>query len=157
MYYILRSFVGTEKSTFQYLITSFLCFCPRTFFFNNELELFLWTPCIPNFHKDNLKGYFRLCNLYCLLPSIKQRLYLCLYYIHIRIHPSPKVMADFFQTQKLTWCPHPICTIFGGWIKCMQVLIFCAKNIDFLHQPILHRGSKCGKRNFFQIKFEHHR
>ena len=35
------------------------------------------------------------------------------------IHPSPKVMADFFQTQKLKWCPHPICTIFGGCIKCM--------------------------------------
>ena len=27
----------------------------------------------------------------------------------------------------------------------------------FSHQPVLHRGSKCGKRHFFQIKFEHHR
>ena len=51
------------------------------------------------------------------------------------VHPSPKVMADFFQTQKLTWCPHPICTIFGGCIKCMQafkldggiMLILCLK------------------------------
>ena len=49
------------------------------------------------------------------------------------VHPSPNVMADFFQTQKLTWCPHPICTIFGGCIKYIQVLIFCAKYIDFLH------------------------
>ena len=49
------------------------------------------------------------------------------------IHPSPKVMADFFQTQNLTWCPYPIYTIFGGCIKCMQVFIFCAKYIDFLH------------------------
>ena len=48
-------------------------------------------------------------------------------------HPSPKVMADFFQTQKLTWCPHPICTMFGGCMKCMQVFIFCVKYIDFLH------------------------
>ena len=48
------------------------------------------------------------------------------------IHPSPKVMADFFQTQKSTWCPYSICTIFGGCIKCMQVFIFCAKYIDFL-------------------------
>ena len=47
------------------------------------------------------------------------------------IHPSPKVMADFFQTQKLTWCPHPICTIFGGCIICMQVFILCSKYIDF--------------------------
>ena len=73
------------------------------------------------------------------------------------IHPSPKVMADFFQTQKLTWCPHPICTIFGGCIKCMQMFIFGAKYIDFLHQLFLQGGSKCGKRIFFQIKFEHHR
>ena len=32
----------------------------------------------------------------------------------------------FFQTQKLTWYPLPICTIFGGCIKCMQVFIFFA-------------------------------
>ena len=73
------------------------------------------------------------------------------------IHPSPKVMADFFQKQASTWCPHPICTIFGGCIKCMQVFIFCAKYIDFLHWPVLHGGSKCRKRDVFQIKFEHHR
>ena len=48
------------------------------------------------------------------------------------IHPSPKVMADFFQTQESTWCPYSICTIFGGCIKWMQVFIFCAKYIDFL-------------------------
>ena len=47
-----------------------------------------------------------------------------------KLHPSPKVKADFFQTQKLTWCPYPICTIFGVCIKCMQVFIFCAKYID---------------------------
>ena len=43
------------------------------------------------------------------------------------VHPSPKAMADFFRKQKSTWCPHPICTIFGGCIKCMQVCInpFC--------------------------------
>ena len=51
----------------------------------------------------------------------------------LSVHPSPKVMADFFQTQTLSWCPHPICTIFGGYIKCMQVFIFCAKYIEFLH------------------------
>ena len=50
-----------------------------------------------------------------------------------RLHPSPKVMANFFQTQKLTCCPDPICTIFGGCIKRMQLFIFCAKYIDFLH------------------------
>ena len=59
----------------------------------------------------------------------------------INIHLSPKVMADCFQTQKLTWCPYPICTIFGGRIKCMQVFTFCAKYIDVLHWPVLHRGS----------------
>ena len=48
------------------------------------------------------------------------------------IHPSPKVMADFFQTQKLTWYPYPICAIFGGCIKRMQVFIFFAEYIDFL-------------------------
>ena len=79
------------------------------------------------------------------------------YAITFNIHPWPKIMADFFQTQKLTWCHYPICTIFSGCIKCMQVFIFCAKYIDFLHQPVLHRGSKCGKRHIFQIKFEHHR
>ena len=60
-----------------------------------------------------------------------------------KLHPSPKVMADFFQRQKLPWCPYPICTIFGGFIKHMNVFIFCAKYIDFLNQPVLHRGSKC--------------
>ena len=30
------------------------------------------------------------------------------------LHPSPKVMADFFQAQKLTWCPYPIFTILVG-------------------------------------------
>ena len=30
------------------------------------------------------------------------------------LHPSPKVKADFFQTEKWTWCPHPICTILMG-------------------------------------------
>ena len=74
-----------------------------------------------------------------------------------KLHPSPKVMADFFQRQKLPWCPYPICTICGGFIKHMNVFIFCAKYIDFLNQPVLHRGSKCGKRHSFQIKFEHHR
>ena len=49
------------------------------------------------------------------------------------IHPSPKVMANFFQTQKLSWYPHQICTIFGGCIKCMQVVISFAKYSDFLH------------------------
>ena len=53
----------------------------------------------------------------------------------INIHPSPKVMADFFQTQNVTWCPYPICTIFGGCIKCVQVFIFCAKYIDFCINP----------------------
>ena len=42
-------------------------------------------------------------------------------------------MADFFQTQKLTGCPDPICTIFGGCIKYMQVAISYAKFINFLH------------------------
>ena len=51
------------------------------------------------------------------------------------IHPSPKVMADFFQKQKSTWCPHPICTIFGGCIKCMQVFIFCANILTFCISP----------------------
>ena len=75
----------------------------------------------------------------------------------IEVHPSPKVMADFFQTQNLSWCPHQICTILGGCIQSMQVVISCAKYIDFFHQPVLHWGFKCGKRIIFQIKFEHHR
>ena len=48
------------------------------------------------------------------------------------VHPSPKIMADFFQTQKLTWCPHPICMIFvGAWNACkcsfsvQNILTFC--------------------------------
>ena len=51
----------------------------------------------------------------------------------INVHPSPKVMADFFQTQKLSWRPRQICIIFGGCIKCMQMVISSAKFIDFLH------------------------
>ena len=66
------------------------------------------------------------------------------------VHPSPKVMADFVQTQKLTWCPYPICTIFGGCVKYMQVAISCAKYIDFLHQPVMHRGFWCDLRIFFK-------
>ena len=66
-------------------------------------------------------------------------------------------MTDFFQTQKLTGCPYPICAIFGGCIKCVHVFFFYAKYIYFLHSPVLHRGSKCGKCHFFQIKLEHHR
>ena len=60
-----------------------------------------------------------------LLPNM------CSFWTHIQY--SPKVMADFFETQKLTWCPHPICMIFGGCIKCVQAYIICAKHIDFLH------------------------
>ena len=37
----------------------------------------------------------------------------------------------FFQTQKLTWCPHPIWTIFSVCIKCMQEVI----SIDFCINP----------------------
>ena len=49
----------------------------------------------------------------------------------IIVHPSPKVMADFFQTQKSTWCLHPICTIFGIFIKCMLAVISYEKYKDF--------------------------
>ena len=78
-----------------------------------------------------------LCLSYIYISYIKF-VYLCfrkkVYILHYTtIQPSPKVMAYFLQTQKLTRCPHPICTIFGGCIKCMEVLIFCAKYIDFLH------------------------
>ena len=52
-----------------------------------------------------------------------------------KVHPSPKVMADIFQTQKLTWCPHPICTIFGQCIKCMQAFIFCENILTFCINP----------------------
>ena len=31
----------------------------------------------------------------------------------------------------------------------MQVFIFCAHYVDFLHQPVMHQGSKYGKRHFF--------
>ena len=48
------------------------------------------------------------------------------------LHPSPKVMADLFQTQQLTWCPHPICAILvGAWNACkcsfsvQNILTFC--------------------------------
>ena len=43
------------------------------------------------------------------------------------IHPLPKVLADFFQTQKSTWCPHSIGTIFGGCMQYMQMFIFLCK------------------------------
>ena len=46
-----------------------------------------------------------------------------------------KSNGRFFQTQKLTWCLHPICTICGKFIKCMLVVISYEKYIDFWHQP----------------------
>ena len=54
-------------------------------------------------------------------------------FYNLYLHPSPKVMADFFPTQKLTWFSYPICTIFGRCIKCMQVFIFRAKYMEFFH------------------------
>ena len=33
------------------------------------------------------------------------------------IHPSPKAMANFFQTQKSTSCLHPFCITFGRFMK----------------------------------------
>ena len=55
------------------------------------------------------------------------------YHYVIYIHPSTKVMADFFQTRKSTWCPHPICTIFDECIDCMYVSSFHTKYIDLLN------------------------
>ena len=47
--------------------------------------------------------------------------------------PLAKTNGRFFRTQKLTWCPHRICTIFGGWIRCIQLVISLAKYIKFSH------------------------
>ena len=49
------------------------------------------------------------------------------------VHPSPKVMADFFSDTKINMMPLSNLYHFGGCIKRMQVFIFCAKYIDFLH------------------------
>ena len=55
----------------------------------------------------------------------------------MRIHPSPKVMADCFQTQKLTWCPYPICTIFGGCIKRMHMFIWiCQISLNKINDDV---------------------
>ena len=91
--------------TMKYLLISFLHVC---------------------MHVSLFVCFFCVCVWVCLLVRL----------IHCRpvnnitekLHPSPKVMADFFQTQNLTWCPYPICTIFGVCIKCMQgqnILTFC--------------------------------
>ena len=47
--------------------------------------------------------------------------------------PFAKSNGRFFQTQKLTWCLHPICTIFGKFMKCILVVIFQEKYINFWH------------------------
>ena len=57
----------------------------------------------------------------------------------------------FFQTQKLTWWPHPICTSFGVCIKRMQVFIFRAKCIDFCIDPLC-----TGALNAVNVFFSNH-
>ena len=47
--------------------------------------------------------------------------------------PFAKSNGRFFQTRKSTWCPHPICTIFGRFMECMSVVISSEKYIDFWH------------------------
>ena len=42
-------------------------------------------------------------------------------------------MADFFADTKIIMIPSLNLYIFGGRIKCMEVVISCAKYIDFLH------------------------
>ena len=66
---------------------------------------------------------------------------------------SKQVMADILKAQKSTACPHPICTIFGGRIKCIYVVISYAKCIDVLYYPVIHRGSNGVGRNIAEIKF----
>ena len=47
--------------------------------------------------------------------------------------PFAKSNGRYFQTQKSTWCPYPICTIFGIFKECMLVFISLEKYIDFCH------------------------
>ena len=42
---------------------------------------------------------------------------------HLAYTPFAKSNGRFFQTQKSTWCPHPIYTMFGRFIGCMLVVI----------------------------------
>ena len=44
---------------------------------------------------------------------------------NIYLHPSPKVMADVFQTKKWTWYSHGIYMIFGMWIHWALMSISC--------------------------------
>ena len=83
------------------------------------------------------------------LPQCGSKWSNIIYRIQTYIHPSPKVMADFFHTQKLTWCPHPFCTIFGGCIKCMQVAISRVK-LTFCISPLYTGGLNAVSVTFFQ-------
>ena len=71
---------------------------------------------------NNYSNHSRMCVLSTLCGNVDK-------------HSPFDIYIYIFQTQKLTWCPHPICTIFGGCIKCMQVFIFCVKYIDFCINP----------------------
>ena len=52
---------------------------------------------------------------------VSQSLYswLSILWMHQLYTPFAKSNGRFFQTQKSTWCPQSICTIFGGCMKCM--------------------------------------
>ena len=71
-----------------------------------------------------------------------------LWYLPQDVHPLTKVMADFFQTRKSTWYPHPICTIFDECIECITFFHFPYK-IYWHFELTLY-----GECNFFKIKFE---
>ena len=47
--------------------------------------------------------------------------------------PFAKSNGRFFQTQKSSWCPHPICIIFGRFMECMLVVISSENFIHFWH------------------------
>ena len=69
----------------------------------------------------------------------------------LTIHPSPKVMVDFSRHKISTWCLHPISTMFGRFIKCMLVVIFSEKYMDFWYWRVVDRGLKATFGIFSQL------
>ena len=85
--------------------------------------------------------------------SRKQELtiYLGCHFQNDGIHPSPKLMANFFQTQKSTWCPHPIRTILVNvWNVCKWS--FLCKTYWFFALARYAPGSKGDERDLKKKK-----
>ena len=59
-----------------------------------------------------------------------------------KVHPSPKVMADFVSDTKFNMIFSSNLHTFGRFIKRLWAVIFYEIYMDFRHWPIMHRGLK---------------